>query len=78
MASYLYVGVTPDELHERVNGDIWQRWTDQEPALQPFGSLLDPGWLDAPDRDQGLGALIRLAACCSGDFELLDPVELSQ
>jgi hypothetical protein len=70
MTSYLHVGVTPDELHERVTGDIWQRWTDQEPALQPFGSLLDPAWLDAPDRDQGLGALIQLAAKDGGDDEL--------
>jgi hypothetical protein len=70
MASYLYVGVAPDELHERVMGDIWQGWTDQEPALRPFDSLRDPTWLDSPDRDQGLGALIRLAAKDGGDDEL--------
>lgn len=70
MASYLHLGITPDELHQRVTGDIWQHWIDQEPALGPFDSLLDPAWLDGPDRDQGLGALIRLAAQDGGDDEL--------
>jgi len=70
MASYLYLGITPDELHQRVTGVVWRGWIDQEPALRSFDSLLDPAWLEGPDRDQGLGALIRLAAQDGGDDEL--------
>jgi hypothetical protein len=69
-SSLLYVGVAPDELLERVGGGVWQRWTEREPVLRAFESPLDPAWQNAPERDQAMGALIRLAAKDGGDDQL--------
>jgi hypothetical protein len=69
-SSLLYIGVPPDELLDRVAGGVWQRWIEREPDLRTFDSPLDPAWLNAPERDQALGGLIRLAAKDGGDDEL--------
>ena len=70
MASYLYVGYTPEELLEHVAGQVWKRWTASEPALAARTSLRDLANIRGPEADEAIGALVRLAAQDGGDDEL--------
>lgn len=70
MASYLYLGYTPEDLRARVAGEVWNRWAASEPALGGFASLSDLATLRGPAADEPLGALVRLAAKDGGDDEL--------
>lgn len=70
MLSIAQVGVTPAELNEIVEGEVWSRWCVAEPDLAQVRSLTELDLLRGSATDGPLGALVRLAAMDGGDDEL--------
>jgi hypothetical protein len=71
MLPIIHVGITPTELQETVEGEIWQRWCTAEPDLAWVQSLAALDELRGRDATDGpMGALIRLAAQDGGNDEL--------
>ena len=70
MMSIAQVGITPSELDEMVEGEVWSRWCAAEPALAQVRSLTELDLLRGAATDGPLGALVRLAAKDGGDDEL--------
>jgi hypothetical protein len=70
MLSLTHLGVTPWELNDLVEGEVWARWLEAEPALATVGCLPELHALRGLVADGPLGALVRLAARDGGDDEL--------
>lgn len=62
-----WLGVSPDELNERVAGEVWACWVEAEPDLAALAGLDELHGLRGLANDPPLGALVRLAAVDGGD-----------
>lgn len=71
MLSMTYAGISPMELQERLDAEVWSRWCGCEADLAQVGSLAELDSLRGRAATDGpLGALLRLAAIDGGDDPL--------
>jgi hypothetical protein len=65
-----WLGISPAELNEKVDGEVWARWVEAEPDLAGFSGLDELHAIRGAANDPPLGALVRLAATDGGDDAL--------
>lgn len=70
MSTIRQVGVSPQQLDQRVEQERWHQWCLAEPALRTVSCLAEARKLRGAAEDQILGALLRLASQHGGDDEL--------
>lgn len=70
MCSLFDAGVPADALADQLQHGVWDQWIQTEPILEDLATLNEATWRNSPNRYDGIGALLRLAARSGADDDL--------